>query len=99
MRKMIQEIGTIIAAIISGGAITALLTYWTAQRSAKKDDFRTVMDVYKEDNDRLRKDIEQMSLDHVVEKKAMMLEINTLRQEVSELRGKVSVLEKINKHG
>lgn len=90
-----DQILTIIAAAISGGVFTAIVNYLTAKRNGKKDDFQVIVDQWKEDNDRLRKQLDDMSHAHESEKKEMQGEINALRREVAMLEGKVNVLERI----
>ena len=99
MKKYMNDLATILTAAVSGGVISALLSYFAARRTAKKDDFSVVVDRWEKDNERLRHEMDEMTKNHNIEKKEMQGEIEELKKEVYELRGKVSVLEGISKNG
>lgn len=82
----------ILTALVSGGAISAFVSYFAAARSAKREDFSLIIEQWKADNSRLRLEIDEMTASHTKEKREMTEEITRLRIEVAELRGQVAVL-------
>lgn len=51
---MTENILSILTAAVGGGLITKLLSFFLDKKKQRKDDFETIIAVFKEDNERLR---------------------------------------------
>ncbi len=88
-----MDISAILTALVSGGLITQAVNYLNGRRTAKKDEFSAIIEKWKEDNDRLRREVDEMQAEHAQERKALLDDLERMRREIADLRSKVAVME------
>jgi PAS domain S-box-containing protein len=88
-----MDLTSVISAAVGGGVLTQLVNFFNARRTAKKDDFNVIIERWEKDNARLRSEVDAMQSAHLIERKALMDELDRMRREIGDLRGKVALME------
>lgn len=84
---MTENILSILTAAVGGGLITKLLSFFLDKKKQRKDDFETIIAVFKEDNERLRQS-----------EALLKLRVQELEEKILSLTYRISQLEMSRVH-
>ncbi len=83
----------VILSFLGGGTIIGILTWTISNRKDKRQGLKEIIDLYKSDNDRLRKDVDDLKKEFEEYRKRSFARENENTSMIRELKVKLNLLE------